>query len=362
LTRFSARSADVPLPRARSDRAKDWPARSSATLRDVADVARVSIATVSRVLTGARQSRPATKERVLAAAAQLDYRPSAPARALKLQQTNTLGLLITDIENPFFPEIVRAVEDAAHQRGYAVLLCNATDDPSRELAYINLLLERRVDGIIVAASRVPARHAALFARAAVPVVLVNSEAPRSGLPSIASDNRGGGRLATEHLLSLGHRHIGHISAPQANAAAALRLGGVRAAIRSAGMRAEALAVAEGDARVAGGERATRELLERAPQTTAIVCYNDLTAIGALRALRAVGCSVPGDFSVVGFDDIDLAKWTDPPLTTIAQQKGEMGRWAVAMLADGASNGRHPAPTRRLATNLVLRGSTAARRE
>jgi LacI family transcriptional regulator len=329
----------------------------TATLRDVADVAGVSIATVSRILTGARQSRPATRDRVLAAAAQLDYRPSAPARALKLQQTQTLGLLITDIENPFFPEIVRAVEDAAHERGYAVLLCNATDDPGRELAYINLLLERRVDGIIVAASQVPSRHAALLGRARIPVVLVNCEAPGSGLASITSDNPGGARMATEHLLSLGHRHIGHITAPHANAAAALRLGGVRGAMRAAGIGEESLVVSEGDAHVAGGERATRELLERAPLTTAIVCYNDLTAIGALRALRALGCLVPGDFSVLGFDDIDLAKWTDPPLTTIAQQKGEMGRWAVALLADAASNGHHSASTRRLTTSLVLRGST-----
>jgi LacI family transcriptional regulator len=337
------------------------PPRPSATLRDVADAAGVSIATVSRVLTGARPSRPATRDRVLEAAAQLEYRPSAPARALKLQQTHTLGLLITDIENPFFPEVVRAVEDAAHLRGYAVLLCNATDDPERELAYIELLLERRVDGIIVAASQVSSRHAALLARAPVPVVLVNGDAPRSGLASITSDNRGGARLATEHLLGLGHRRLGHITAPRSNAAAALRLGGVRDALRAAGIPRDTLEVTEGDAHVAGGERATRELLERAPGTTAIVCYNDLTAIGALRALRAIGCAVPRDVSVVGFDDIDLARWTDPPLTTIAQQKGEMGRWAFARIAElsppSRFRTRRTAPNRRLATQLVVRGST-----
>ncbi|MDP9270539.1 MAG: LacI family transcriptional regulator [Chloroflexota bacterium] len=330
----------------------------NATLRDVADVAGVSIATVSRVLTGARASRPDTRDRVLAAAVELDYRPSALGRALKLQQTHTLGLLITDIENPFFPEIVRAVEDAAHQRGYAILLCSATDEPRRELAYINLLLERRVDGIIVAASQVPARHAALLARAPVPVVLVNCAAPRSGLASISSDNRGGGRAAAEHLLGLGHLRLGLITGPPANAAAAVRLAGVQDAIRAAGTAEIALTIVEGDAHVAGGERATRQLLDLAPLTTAIVCYNDLTAMGVMRALRALGRVVPDDVSVVGFDDIDLAQWTDPPLTTIAQQKAEMGRWAFAHIADAIGRGHETAPTRRLATSLVIRGSSA----
>jgi LacI family transcriptional regulator len=332
--------------------------RSSSTLRDVAGAAGVSIATVSRILTGARPSAPATRERVLAAAAELDYRPSGPARALKLRRSRTLGLLVTDIENPYFPEIVRAVEDAAHERGFAVLLCNAADDPRRELAYINLLLERRVDGIIVAASRVGARHAALLARAPIPVVLINSEAPRSGLPAITSDNRGGARLAAEHLIGLGHKRIAHITAPPANAAAAARLLGVRDALRLAGMLANELEVAVGDGHVAGGERAMSDLLARWPAPTAVVCYNDLTAIGAMRAVSRAGCSVPGDVSVVGFDDVELAQWTDPPLTTIAQPKREMGAWAFARVDGLAATDGTPPATVRLPTKLVIRGSTA----
>lgn len=337
------------------------PPRTASTLRDVAGAAGVSIATVSRVLTGARSSAPATRERVLTAAAELDYRPSGPARALKLRRSRTLGLLVTDIENPYFPEIVRAVEDAAHQRGFAVLLCNATDDPRRELAYINLLLERRVDGIIVAASRVGARHAALLERSPVPVVLVNSEAPRSGLPAITSDNRGGARQAAEHLIKLGHRRIGHITAPRTNAAAGARLRGVRDAMRHAGLEPEQLAVAEGDGHVAGGERAMTELLACKPAPTAVVCYNDLTAIGAIRAVVRAGRSVPGDLSLVGFDDIELAQWTDPPLTTVAQPKQEMGAWAFERLAISDEGSRRQASgnaTVRLPTSLVVRASTA----
>jgi LacI family transcriptional regulator len=315
---------------------------ATATLRDVAGAAGVSIATVSRVLTGARSSAPATRERVLNAAAQLDYGPSGPARALKLRRSRTLGLLVTDIENPYLPEIVRAVEDAAHEHGFGVLLCNATDDPRRELAYINLLLERRADGIIVAASRVGARHAELLGRSPVPVVLVNSEAPHSGLPAITSDNRGGARQAAEYLISLGHRRIGHITAPRTNAAAAARLQGVRDALRQAGMARDEPAVAEGDGHVTGGERAMSELLDREAAPTAVVCYNDLTAIGAIRAVVRAGHSVPDDISLIGFDDIELAQWTDPPLSTVSQPKQGMGAWAfarIAMLEDG--DGRRP---------------------
>lgn len=154
---------------------------------------------------------------------------------------------------------MRAVEDAAHALGYGLLLCNAADDLVRELTYLNLLLERRVDGIVVASSRVTRRHAALLARAPIPVVLVNSEAPRSGLPAIDTFHRRGARMATEHLLVLGHRVLGHVTAPAANAAAGLRLGGVRDAIRAAGIEAESLHVAEGDGHVASGERAAEKI-------------------------------------------------------------------------------------------------------
>jgi DNA-binding LacI/PurR family transcriptional regulator len=330
-------------------------------MREVAELAGVSTATVSRVLSGSLGSEAATRERVLSAAERLDYRPSATARALRRRATQTLGLLVTDIINPFFPEVARAVEDAAHLHGYGLLLCNAADDPKRELAYLNLLLERRVDGVVVASSRVTRRHAALLARSPVPVVLVNSEARGSGLPAITTDNRRAARLAAVHLLSLGHTTIAHVTAPAANAAAGLRLAGVRDALRAAGVTGE-LAIAMGDGHVEGGERAVAELLADAPAVTAIACYNDLTAIGALRAARACGRRVPDDLSVVGFDDIDLAAWTDPPLTTVAQPTAEMGRLAVEHLAarleaGAAADGGGPEVVHLPAT-LVQRGSTA----
>jgi DNA-binding LacI/PurR family transcriptional regulator len=328
-----------------------------ATIEDVAARSGVSTATVSRVLSGSVPARPETRERVLSAARELDYRPSAVARALKRQETRTLGLLITDIANPFYPQIVRSVEEAAHERGYGIVLCNAGDDPDRELTYLELLLERRVDGIIVASSRASRRMVEGFHRSAVPVVLVNSGAAGSGLPSIDTAHRHGARTAAQHLLTLGHRRIGHITAADWNAAAGPRLAGVRDALRHAHLDPDELLVAEGDGHVEGGVRACGQLISEGG-VTAMTCYNDLTAIGALRALRSAGLRVPRDVSVVGFDDIEMASWTDPPLTTIRQPTARMGRWAVAQLTDGDSAGPAEPAVVHLEPELVVRGSTA----
>jgi LacI family transcriptional regulator len=329
-----------------------------ATIGDVAARSGVSTATVSRVLSGTVPARPETRARVLAAARALDYRPSGVARALKRQETRTLGLLVTDLGNPFYPEVVRSVEEAAHDRGYGLVLCNAADDPRREIAYLDLLLERRVDGLIVASSRATRRHAAALTNAPMPVILVNSGAAGSGLPSIDTAHRRGARVAAEHLLRLGHRRLGHITAPASNAAAGQRLRGVRDAMRAAGLDADQLAVSEGDGHVEGGAAAVSAQL--AAGVTGIVCYNDLTAIGALRALRTAGRRVPDDVSVVGFDDIEMAAWTDPPLTTIRQPIGEMGRLAVDWLANALTR-RDAEPlaltAHHLQPALIIRAST-----
>ena len=326
------------------------------TIADVAAHSGVSTATVSRVMSGSAPARDATRERVLAAARELDYRPSGIARALKRSETRTIGLLITDIGNPFFPQVVRAVEDEAHRRGYGVVLCNAADDPERELAYLDVLLERRVDGLIVASARTTRRHAERLASVPMPVVLVNAEGPAGGRPRITVAHRRGARLAAEHLLALGHRRLAHITAPASGAGAArLRKAGVTDALRAAGLDPSSLAVAEGDEHVEGGARATEELLLRRPAVTAIVCYNDLTAVGALRALRSAGLRIPQDVSLVGFDDIELASWTDPPLTTVRQPTDILGRWAVERLTEPAATGA----TERviLQPTLVVRAST-----
>jgi LacI family transcriptional regulator len=334
----------------------------AATIVDVARRAGVSTATVSRVMSGAAVARPATRDRVLAAVRELDYSPSAVARALKRRETRTLGLLVTDIANPFFPLVVRAVEGEAHARGYGVVFGNAADDPERELAYLDLLLERRVDGLIVASARATRRHAERLARVPVPVVLLNSDAPGTGaLPSIATDHRLGGRLGAEHLLGLGHRSIAHVTAPIGHAAAALdRRLGIGDAMRTAGIDPATLLVVDGGGTVEGGAAAVPALLSATPRPTAVIGFNDLTAIGLLRGFRAAGLRVPEDTSVVGFDDIELAAWTDPPLTTVRQPTEELGRWAVTRIADVLADAERPGGPSRviLEPTLVVRGTTA----
>ena len=327
----------------------------SVTMDDVAVRSGVSTATVSRVLTGSAPVQPETRERVLAAARELDYRPSGIARALKRRETRTLGLVVTDITNPFYPQLVRSVEAAAHLRGYGIVLANGGDDAARELEHLDLLIERRVDGIVVVSSRMTRRHAERLRRTAVPVVLVNDAVARSGLPTVSTAHRLGARLATEHLIGLGHRQIGHIGASVDQAASGQRRQGVRDALRAAGLGEPLVAI--GDGGVAGGARAAEALI--GGDVTGIVAYNDLTAIGALRAFRRAGIGVPGSVSVVGFDDIDLAAWTDPPLTTIHQPTDALGRWAVDHLADllaGDGESRTVAPVL-LKPELVVRGST-----
>lgn len=326
----------------------------TATIEDVAARSGVSTATVSRVLSGSVPARPETRERVLAAVQELDYRPSGIARALKRKETRTLGLLITDITNPFYPQIVRAVEAAAHARGYGIVLADGGDDPARELAHIDMLVERRVDGIVIASSRMTRRHADRLGAISVPVVLVNDSVAGSGLPTVTTAHRRGARMATEHLISLGHARIGHIGAPADQAAASQRRHGVRDALRSAGLAEPIVAI--GDGGVTGGAAAAQALIGAG--VTGIVAYNDLTAIGALRALRRAGIDVPSQVSVVGFDDIEMAAWTEPPLTTIRQPTAALGQWAVNRLANALRAGQPGAERASLAPELIVRDSTA----
>jgi LacI family transcriptional regulator len=289
------------------------------------------------------------------------------ARSLKLRTTRTLGLVITDIENPFFPELVRAVEDAALERDMVMLLCTAAEDPEREASYLDLLVDRRVDGVVIASAGLGERQAAWLARPPLPVVLANCSAPGAMLPAVLSDNRTGGRLGAEHLLALGHRTVGHLTAPARHADASDRLAGCRDALAAAGLDAEGMPVAIAAATVSGGEQAMRDLLERVRGITGVTAYNDLMAIGALRAIRACGRRAPRDVSVVGFDDVSVAALVEPALTTIVQQTREMGRLAVERLTEQLAPRTRPGPrsdrmlphpeVTRLPVELCVRAST-----
>jgi 5-deoxy-glucuronate isomerase len=336
------------------------PARAmSVTIREVARRAGVSTATVSRILSGASTSRPATVAAVRAAAEALDYRPSSIARSLKTRMARTLGLIVTDVHDPFFPELVAAVEDAAWEHGLRIILCNGARDPRREADYLALLQDGRVDGLIVAAGHVTDAYAAQLARSAVPVVIVNSERADLGVPTIGSDNRSGGRVAAEHLLGLGHTRIAVVTGPAERADAADRVQGALDALAEAGIGRDDVPVIRGVGPGTGGG-SVDELLAQRPDITGFVCYNDVTAIEVIRTLRAGGRRVPGQVSVVGFDDIDAAAWVEPPLTTIVQQKAEMGRWAVRRLVEsitGTGSAASAIEQVVLPVSLCVRGST-----
>jgi DNA-binding LacI/PurR family transcriptional regulator len=229
-----------------------------ATVRDVAARAGVSIATVSRALRGHPNVDPRTRKLVEDAARKLSYRPSGVARSLRLRTTRTIGLIVTDIENPYFPQIVSAVEDAARDRGYAVLLADGRRDPEREIGSLEVLAERRVDGLIIASTTLTQRHRARIRDVPCPVVIVNGRSTVAAVPAVMSDNRSGGRLTAEHILSLGHRRLVYLAAPTPDHwAVRERVAGVRAVIREHGPRRAWLSVVPTAEGVEGGARAAR---------------------------------------------------------------------------------------------------------
>ena len=304
--------------------------RSPATIADVARKAGVSTATVSRVVSGVGNPRPATVARVKKAVEELDYRPSAVARSLRMHRTRTLGLVVTDIQDPFFPELVQAADLAARSLGYSILLGSAAYDEQRAMHYLDLMADRRVDGILVASSQVSMSRKWL-ASSPVPIIIVNAEMRDPPVTIVTSDNQGGSALAAAHMLELGHRRIAYVEGPTSYSAGQPRLRGFRKAVRDAGLAATETPELPGDGQVEGGERAVATLMARDPDVTALVCYNDLTAMGALRALRAAGRRVPADISVIGLDDIAAAASVVPALTTVAQQKARMGQLSTDLL-------------------------------
>lgn len=301
------------------------------SIKDVAQAAGVSHSTVSRALAHSPLIPETTRRRVERAAKKLGYSPNAIARGLVRRQTCAIGVIVTSIADPFVAEIVRGIEQLAGDNGYRVVLGTSHNDPEREVNAVKALREWRVDSVIVASSRVGALYQPLLKEIGAPIVLINNQNQQKGraIHSVAVDDVRGGELATQHLIALGHRVIGHLRGPAGYRAAQNRLAGYRRALKRAGILYDRALVQTGDGRAEGGEQILR-LLDHQPMPTAIFCYNDITAIGALSALKRRGIRVPRDISLVGFDDIPFALYVDPPLTTIAQPMFEMGKRAMEM--------------------------------
>jgi len=332
------------------------------TIRDVATRAGVSVATVSRVVNRSpHRVSPATQRRVLSAVRQLGYRVNIIAQGLKKRSTRTVALIVPDISNPFFPAIARGIEDAARERGYAVLLCNTYEDLARERAYLELLRKRMIDGVIFATVGSNTAHLRALRRERLPVVLVARDVVGLRIDAVLVDNYHGEFEATSHLIGLGHRRIAHICGPATLHVVAERRRGYLRALEAAGVPGADAIVLEGDFTAEGGRQAIRTLLERGVRFTAVAAANDLMAIGAMEALRHAGRLVPEDVAVVGFDDITFASLVSPPLTTVAQPKYRMGQMAMARLLE-LMDRRDGGPRQTvLPARLVVRESCGAGR-
>jgi LacI family transcriptional regulator len=326
------------------------------TIKDVAARAAVSTGTVSNVLAG-RRVRPEIVERVREAMIELDYSPNGIARSLRGQRTQTIGLVVPDNANPFFAELSWAIEQACVDSGFALMLCNTGRALGREATAIELLLEKRVDGIIVATSDNPRALEQVIA-ARVPLIMVDYDASGLTADAVLVDHRRGGELAARHLMALGHQRIACIVGLPARANAT-RIQGFRHALSEGGLELPAHRIYESDTHAEGGYCATRTLLQRDPDITAIFTANDLVALGAIRASFDLGRPVPGTLSLVGYDDIAIADQVMPRLTTIRQPLAEIGRRAIEVLRHRISEPDGPVERWVLPVELVERESTAS---
>lgn len=304
------------------------------SIKDVARVAHVSHPTVSRAL---RYSplvlNPETAKRIRQIADAMGYRTNAVARGLVTRKTWTLGVVVTTIADPFIGEVVAGIEERANDRGYSVILANSNADPERELRVVRLFQERRADGVLVLSSRIGALYMPLLGELKVPIVLINSHHPDQFSHSIMIDNLEASFAAVRHLIQLGHRRIAYLGDRYGLQSDTERFAGYRQAMTLADYPFLPELVVHANGKAEGSGPAMTRLLELEDRPTAVFCYNDLTAVGALRAIRVHSLRVPQDISVVGFDDLPIASYTEPPLTTIRQPKQEMGRMAVEMLCN-----------------------------
>jgi LacI family transcriptional regulator len=309
-------------------------------MSDVARQAGVSLMTVSRVINEKGDVNPETRQRIQQIIKDLDYHPSAIARSLATQQTRTIGLVVPDVSNPFFADITRGIEALAYAQGYHVFLCNTEEDPQRELAVIQSLEEKRVDGLILCSSRIEASALADLLNRLPAVVLINRrlEGQNSDeYQTVFLDDEASGELATRHLIQSGHRRIGYMAGPASSFSGQGRQKGYLTAMQQAGIEVDPNWIIHCQPTVVGGHQAGLLMREQCDELTAIFCYNDLVAVGALQACADLNLNVPNDLAIIGHDDIPLAALVSPALTTCRVHRQELGARAVEALFDQMKN-------------------------
>ena len=331
------------------------------TLRDVAAAAGVHPATASRALSPETRILVSeeTAGRVLAAAAELGYRPNPVARSLRTRRSHTVGVLIPDLNNPLFPPIVRGVDDRLAEAGYVALIGNTDGDDDRERIVFEQMRARHVDGFVLATAHLRSPLLVEAVRAELPVVLMNRLAEDYSFPSVSVDNERGVRMAVTHLASLGHRRIAHIAGPQDLSTGRNRYRGFVGAMAASGLPVDpGLVVFAGRFSIEEGMRCCRELLALPERCTAIAAGNDMLALGCYAALDAAGLSCPGDMSVVGFNDMPFIDLLHPPLTTVRFPHYQVGTEAAQLLLERIGDNSGPVKILYLAPEFVTRGSTA----
>jgi DNA-binding LacI/PurR family transcriptional regulator len=344
---------------AKRARTQEPEAAAKLDIRTVARMANVSIATVSRTINRVATVNPKMAERVWKAIEKLDYFPNTQARALVSGRSRLLGLIVSEITNPFFPELVQRFEDIAVEHGYEILISSTNNDPQRTAQCIRRMLERRAEGVAVMTFGVEKPLMELLAERKVPLVLVDVGPERPGVSLLRVDYRHGIQQGVEHLAAVGHRNIAFISGPRGLHSAQSRLLAFTASLEQNGLNPDPASVVEGDHSLEGGTAAMERILQRKQRPTAVMCSNDLSAIGVLHALYRAGLKAPEDMSVIGFDDIHMAQVTIPPLTTIQMSCLELARAAVTALRAHREEGLEPQRIYKIPTHLVIRESTAS---
>ena len=330
----------------------------SVTMRDVAQQAGVSIKTVSRVVNNQGEIAEATRQRVLAVIEELGYRPSRVARSLVTQRSHSIGFVIPDITNPFFPEVARGVQDAAQTNDVNVFMCNTDEKPTEHLQLLYSLADQGVDGLILFSALVSNKDLNHFADSFRPIVTINRLTDHPDISKILVDNYRGAQLAVNHLVERGHTAIGMLSGQAGISVSQIRrVDGFRDAMKNNGLTVNEDWIVKVSPIMINGREATRQLLTQHPKITALFAYNDLLAIGALRACSELGRRVPDDCAIVGFDDIQLATMVTPSLTTVHYDKYELGQKAMARLFEMIENPGERFSTINIDLELIVREST-----
>lgn len=332
------------------------------TIKEIARRAKVSIGTVSNVINNSAVVSPRRRERVLAAIRELDYHPNHVARSLKVKRTRMLGMVISDITNPFFPQLVRGAEDVALKHNYLLITFNTDDKIEREKQVLGVLRARRVDGILLIVAPSNGNHAHILnaVKAGIPTVCLDRLPVGVNVDSVSVDNVGGTRSCIQHLVTMGHRKIGIITGPTVLQTARERLQGYTDALKEANLPVRPELIREGDYRAEGGRAAGRELLASGDRPSAVFVSNNMMALGVLRAMEELGLKCPDDVAIAMFDDFPLADAFRPRITAVAQPAYSIGYRGAELLIQRIEKKRIDSEPMRisLATELKIRDSTA----